>query len=250
MKMETRRFRTKRARCAAVIILFCIGSAVVGAIWMASGAESYFSLNSPVRPDILVVEGWLRSDGLRAAAEEFKKGGYRYLVTTGGEIGWETGSGNGTYAEKAAHILESYGVQPSRILVTSIGAIEKQRTFMSAVMAARAVREAGIEFPSVNIFTLGPHARRSQLLYKKAFASGTPVGVIAYTPPAYSLQPWWTSPARTKCVVKEILGYPLERLFNSGRTLTGPELLTRAETVGLVPVKGSGLHRPGQATGE
>jgi hypothetical protein len=72
------------------------------------------------------------------------------------------------------------------------------------------------------------------LVYQKVFAPPIPVGVIAFVPSKYRIEPWWQSVTRTKCLFKEIVGYPFERLFNSGRTST-PAIPLR------VPVEGHPL---------
>jgi hypothetical protein len=48
--------------------------------------DNWLSEHSPVRPDILIVEGWVSGNALEAAREEFLKGEYKILVTTGGPL--------------------------------------------------------------------------------------------------------------------------------------------------------------------
>jgi hypothetical protein len=192
----------------------------VSAIWLCSFGESYFSLNRRLPAEVLVVEGWIGPNGVRAAAVEFEQHSYRYLVATGGLTGKDQDSSN--YAEIAKQELVRSGVPEGRIIVASTGEIERERTFKSAVAAWRAIQRGGIHPAAINVFTLGPHARRSRLVYEKVYSLGTRVGVIAWTPSDYEDEPWWRSRGRTKCLLKETIGYPFEILLNSGRSSNSP----------------------------
>jgi hypothetical protein len=60
-----------------LLFLFCIP-----AIYLFE-AYSYLSISSPVKPDILVVEGWLPEEVLARAKEEFTSKPYKLIITTG-----------------------------------------------------------------------------------------------------------------------------------------------------------------------
>ncbi len=45
--------------------------------------SSFLSKSERVRANILVIEGWLSYNDLKAAVDEFKAGGYKYILTTG-----------------------------------------------------------------------------------------------------------------------------------------------------------------------
>jgi uncharacterized protein (DUF736 family) len=46
-------------------------------------AYNFLSVSKPVKPDLLVVEGWLQRDGLFQAKEEFLHHNYKFILTTG-----------------------------------------------------------------------------------------------------------------------------------------------------------------------
>jgi hypothetical protein len=60
-----------------LLFLFCIP-----AIYLLQ-AYSFLSISRPVKPDILVVEGWLSEDMLTKAKDEFTGKPYKLLITTG-----------------------------------------------------------------------------------------------------------------------------------------------------------------------
>jgi hypothetical protein len=198
-----------------VLILLAILS-----IWLWVYGEAFLSLTHRLPAEVLVVEGWIGNEGLRAAATEFERGGYYYIATTGGQTKDRQGPSN--YAEIAAKELILLGLPENRIIIAPTGEIEHERTFNSAVAARRALNRRGIEPKAINVFTMGPHARRTRLVYAKVFASGADIGVVAWTPSNYKSEPWWWSISRTKCYLKEIVGYPVEVLLNGGRISNSP----------------------------
>jgi hypothetical protein len=200
--------------CVIVVLLIYPG------IWLCIYGESFFSLTRRLPAEVLVVEGWIGNDGLRNAAAEFERGAYQYIVTTGGQT-WDRRSPS-NYADLAGQELIRLGVPQDRIIIAPTGEIEHERTFNSAAAAWRALQFKGIHPQALNVFTLGVHARRSRFVYAKVYAPATQVGVIAWTPSDYEAAPWWRSSRRTKCLLKEIVKYPLEVLLNSGRTSNSP----------------------------
>jgi len=201
---------------------FCVLLAVIpGVIWLWRSGESYFSLTRRLPADVLVVEGWLGYygyDSILAAAKEFEQGDYKYIVTTGGLTEKQMDQGARNYAEMAKQALVRFGIPQDRILAAPTEGVEHERTYKSAVAAWNALRESGIRPAALNVFTLGPHARRSQLVYEKVFRPDSQVGVVAWAPASYETEPWWRDRTRIKCLLKETVGYPFEVLFNSGRT--------------------------------
>jgi DUF218 domain len=203
---------------AGLVCLVAILAAPV--IWLCLRGESFFSLTRRLPAEVLIVEGWIGKDGIRAAAAEFERGGYQYIAMTGGPT--ENQQDPSNYSEMVEKELTESGVPKERIIIAPSGPGERQRTFLSAVAAWRALQERGIRSEAINVLTLGNHARRSRLVYAKVYAPDTLVGVIAWAPPDYKAEPWWRFGRRTKCFLKEVVGYPFEVLLNSGRTSNSP----------------------------
>jgi hypothetical protein len=169
-----------------------------------------------------VVEGWIGSDGVRAAAAEFHQGGYQYVVAAGGVAsgtGW--GQAGWSYAEGADHELVRSGVPEEKIILAPSKGTETHRTYESAVAVFRALETKGIHPNALNVFTLGPHARRSCLVFAKVLGPRTKVGDVSWTPSDYQSVPWWRSSDRAKDLLTETAGYLYEALFNSGRGSSG-----------------------------
>jgi len=188
-------------------------------------AESFLSQTRREAADVLVVEGWIDIDGIRAAKVEFEQGGYRYLIATGGLTGESWNRRRWSYAQEAAELLVQLGIPAERVLLATPRDVQAQRTFASAAAVWQALHDKGIKPASINVFTSGVHARRSRLVYAKVQGPAMRVGIIAWTPPGLFAEPWWRSSSRTMSLTKETFGYAFELLLNSGRFSNAPDQL-------------------------
>jgi DUF218 domain len=189
----------------------------VPVVWWALAGESFLSLTERLPAEVLVVEGWIGRDGMRAAATEFERGGYQYVVTSGGPASGRWEKSPLTYAEMADRELIRSGVPKERIIVAPSKSTESRRTYESAVAVFHTLQARVIQPKSLNIFTFGPHARRSRLVFAKVEGPGKKVGVVAWAPTSYGSEPWWRSSERAKDFISETAGYAFELLLNSGR---------------------------------
>ena len=189
--------------------------------WIAYG-ESFLSPTEPIPAKILVVEGWIGPEAVLAAKDEFERGGYDFILTSGGapdpyssdnwqKEGW-------TYADGACHILVRSGIPPGKV-IPAPPAVESEtaRTYTAAVSVKSFLTRLGLAPKALNVFTYWSHARRSRLVYEKVLTPETEVGVIAYEPPGYAGNPWWRSSARAEEFLIQSVGFFYEYLFNSGR---------------------------------
>jgi uncharacterized SAM-binding protein YcdF (DUF218 family) len=216
-----RLLRRRTVWCPTLLGLFCTISLLAApVVWWCISGESFLSSTRRLPAEILVVEGWIGSDGVRAAATEFGQRGYKYVVAAGGVAtarGW--GQAGWSYAEGADHELIRSGVPEERIIFAPSRRTETQRTYESAVAVSRAFEARGVHPKALNVFTLGPHVRRSCLVFAKVLGPGTEVGGVSWTP---SDLPWWRSSDRAKDLLTETAGYVYEAFFNSGRSSNSP----------------------------
>lgn len=201
------------------LLFVVVGGAIL--LWWLRG-EAFMSLTERQPAEVLVVEGWIGSEGVKAAAAEFARGGYRYVIATGGMTHARWSERQWSYTEITERALSRSGVPQDRIIAASTLDTEGQRTYEMATATWRALHEKGIQPQTVNVVTLGAHARRSRLVFAKVFGSGTKVGVISWIPPDYKNEPWWQSSERAEDLLKETVGYLFEVLLNSGRNSNSP----------------------------
>jgi hypothetical protein len=218
------RFVRRRAAWQPTILgSFCILLMLsIAVVWGCWRCEGFLSQTRRLPADVLVVEGWIGREGVRAAGQEFEQRGYKYLVAAGGPASDRWDEDRLSYAQKAADELIRSGIPSDRIIVASARDTERQRTFESAVAVWRALQARSIHPKALNVFTLGSHARRSRLVVAKVYGSGTDIGVIDWVPPHAAALPWWRSSERAREVLAETAAYVFEVTLNSGRLSNSP----------------------------
>ena len=190
-------------------------------LWWFQG-ESFLATTSQLDADVLVVEGWISLEGVRAAALEFKRGNYRYVVATGGLTGESWSNRRWSYAVEAHEQLVRAGIPSDQVILAESRERETQRTYEMALSAWAGLQSRHIEVTAVNVFTRGAHARRSRLVFKKVLPANCDVGVISWTSENLARQGWWRSSERSEDMIKESVGYLFELLLNSGRNVARP----------------------------
>jgi len=66
---------------------------------------------------------------------------------------------------------------------------------------------------SINVLTEDAHARRTRLLYQKAFGKNVAVGVIAISNPDYDPKDWWRYSEGVREVIGESIAYIYAQFF-------------------------------------
>ena len=222
--LRLRLFRQRTILWPTWICCFCILAIfLLGIFVCVFYGESFLAETNRVPADTLVVEGWIGRNGLRAAVEEFRRGGYLYIVATGG-LSYDCWDEEPrSYAQMAADYLIRIGIPRDRLIVAICEDTERLRTFESAVAVWRAMHAANIKPKGINLFTLGPHARRSAIVFSKVNSDIEKVGVIGWCPPEFQKEGWWWSSERSREFLDEAVGYLFEILLNSGRRSNSPE---------------------------
>lgn len=178
------------------------------------GVQAFLALNHPTQSDVMVVEGWLPDFALEQARHEFTEHQGRLLLVTGGPI--EQGHMLVSYknfAELAAAILERQGLDRSLIRTIPAPAVNKDRTYASALALKAWLPQAPFPIVAINLVSLGPHARRSRLLFQKALGSGITVGVIAIPDTRYDPRFWWKSSMGVRTTLSELIAYLYARFL-------------------------------------
>jgi hypothetical protein len=174
----------------------------------------FLAVNAPVPSSVLVAEGWLPDYALEQAKNEFTSHRYRLVITTGQRISrGHYLSQYGTYAELSAATLKKLGVNEQSVVAVPVDFAEKDRTYECAVAVRDWLSGSKFLLTSINVCTVGPHARRSRLLFKKAFGDTIAVGVIALEDVDYDPHSWWKSSEGVKTIIEESIGYFYARFF-------------------------------------
>jgi len=183
---------------------------LVAALVMVRQAYPFLAINRPLPAEVLIIEGWLPVHTIHQAAAEFTAGHYRRVFIVRALYEGEEGVVHGrTAGEYAALVLVRCGVPEDAIEIVYFQAGAKDRTYHSALAVRDWLAEKGRAADSFDVLTIGPHARRSRLLYRKAFGGTAAVGVIALNDPAYDAGHWW----RTSEGVRDVLGETVAYLY-------------------------------------
>lgn len=193
-------FRKKETTVPTVVarLLFFLLTIVLLAL-LGSGLYPFLAQNRPFEgARLAVIEGWIPDAALVGVLDRLPDD--TLYVTTGGPITFGADFfDERTYAELTTSRLLKLGVDPESILTAPAPDSSRDRTFVSALAVRRVLESKNLFGGPVNIYTLGPHSRRSFLLYRFAFGPDVPLGTVALESRKYDLRHWWrTSPAFKK----------------------------------------------------
>ena len=186
----------------------------IGALFIKS-VYPFLAITHRVNANILVVEGWVHEYAIRAAIKEFQSNHYQRVLTTGGPV---VGSGRyindfHTSASVGADLLEENGLANGLVQMVPSRMMDRDRTYGSAVALRNWFRDHNMAIHSIDIVTEDLHARRTRLLFQKAFGKDVQVGIIAVTNVDYPANRWWHYSEALKDVVSEFVAYLYARLF-------------------------------------
>ena len=187
----------------------CIVAVLLAVVVFVFTIHDFLAMNDPVQANILVIEGWIwESSAMKDAAKEFKSGGYDLVVTVGTLPRWQAGEPlEENAAAHAADQLRKFGVNEQAIQILTVPNIDRHRTYTSALAVKRWLLDSHIHAVGINVFTLGAHARKSLVLFKRAFGENTPIGVIAGIEDSYDPEQWWLSVKGIYIVLRKTIGY-------------------------------------------
>jgi hypothetical protein len=176
----------------------------------------FLAPTKPVGGGILVVEGWLPDYALEKVKERFQQGSYQLLVTTGAKIGVGYRlSEYKTWAELAASTLKNLDFPEDKIMTAPVHKnIKRGRTYHSILAVQRRLHKEGLNEASIDVVSLGVHARRTWILFEKVFSSVN-VGVVAISPNEYDVSRWWLSSEGVRNVISESVAYLYARFIFS-----------------------------------
>lgn len=187
-----------------VLLSICFATGLI----LANNLYAFLAPNQPVGARILVVEGWLAPGELDQAMEAFRDGKYERIVTTGGPVaGWPGLSPDTNYAELAAGYLAQHGIRPEQIIAVPAPKSAQERTFLSAVMFRESAQRLGLKLDAIDVFSSGPHARRSRLLFQKALGENVRVGILAARPEGFDPEAWWRTSTGVEKMFFQTFGY-------------------------------------------
>ncbi len=218
---------TRRRECTLPtwrgwLLVGVAGGAV--ALGLLHSLHPFLAVTERVEADVLVVEGWVPDFALRAGVEEFNAGKYRRLLVPGGPM--EKGeplSEYRTLAEFGRATLERLGCPTNELRAVPAAKVRQDRTYASAVALRRWLIREGSLPSRLNVLTADAHARRTRLLFEKAFGDEVDVGIIAVPDDRFESARWWRSSMGFRTVIGEAIAYFYSRfLYAPTEEVSGP----------------------------
>ena len=164
---------------------------------------------------IMVVEGWVKGYAFRAAVTEFQSGHYEKVFTTGGPV-----AGTGRYlndyntsASVGAEALVKAGFPANLVQMVPSHVSGRDRTYSSALALREYFQTNGMAVKNFNVLTEDVHARRTRMLFQKAFGADAAVGIISVPDPEYDPAHWWRYSEGVREVLGESIAYLYAALF-------------------------------------
>ena len=193
------------------LLAVLIGGGIIG----VRSAHDFLAVNSPIETRVLVLEGWVP----RYAATGYVakvQGDYEKIFTTGGPTLTDRKSRNDadTFASVAEYRLVRAGVPAAKIQYVPGWKVSRDRTYASALALREWCVSNRVELAAFNLVTLGPHARRSRLLYQEAFPKAK-IGIIALVNEEYDPEHWWRYSEGVKETMSESAAYLYARFLFS-----------------------------------
>ena len=180
----------------------------VAIIVAAKEAALFLAITDPVTGGDLIVEGWAPDYAFDQAIVEFRRNQYGKMYVTGGPI--EEGStlcDHKTYAERGAAILRSKGLPADVVQAVSAPYVDRARTYASATALKNWQLDHGISSKSYHVMSVGPHARRTRLLFQEALGARAVVGITAIEDRSFDPKHWWSTSAGVRTVMSEAFAY-------------------------------------------
>jgi len=173
----------------------------------------FLTVRDPLPGGVLVVEGWVPPYVARETLDEFQRNHYLGIYVTGGPIEEENPYfGYQSYANLTATKLREMGAPAGLVHTVPAPFVARDRTYASAVTLKRELQAEGVSAATINVVSVGPHSRRSRLLYEKAFGSASRIGMIGVPARDFEIGQWWKTSAGFRTVVSEFIAYLYARL--------------------------------------
>lgn len=187
--------------------------AALGVIFILK-VHDFLSVTDRVEAQYLVIEGWVPNYAVEEGIAEFKSKPYVKIFTVGADpltgINIEEGD---SIAFECAERLKWLGMDMSLVQAVPAHIKYRDRTYQSAVALREWAQTNNVPLKSFNLVTLGPHARRSRLLFEEAFKDQATVGIISVTNREYDPKRWWKYSEGVKETLSEGVAYVYARLF-------------------------------------
>ena len=174
----------------------------------------YLSVNEPVDAKTLIVEGWVDDHALKDAIDYYHDHHFKHLIVTGQPVTqWKNYVRFKNTADAAIAVLRDNGFNDSIFKAVIPRTVFIDRTYNTAV-ASRIIFEKHPDWEhSFNLFSVGVHARRTRLMFKRAFPDDFKIGILSDVDPTFDPKHWWKTSKGFRNVSNEFVAFSYVWLF-------------------------------------
>lgn len=213
MKRALTQIKPRRCptRLGWVLIVGLAGASCAG---LGTQLYSFLAPNTPPHTGLLVIEGWIHDDALAEAVQIYRAGNYVNMVCTG--VPFETGSyllEFKSYPEMTTARLLKLGIAPEKIITTIGEKTNQDRTYSAALALRDRLTDPALANPNIHLITIGPHGRRSRLLFQKALGKDYHVGITSLVDASYEPARWYAYSQGVRAVISETIAYTYAKFF-------------------------------------
>lgn len=169
---------------------------------------AFLAVNTPIQADALVIEGWIPDYAIKAALVEFENGSYQKIITTGVPLskGYYLAEYK-DFANLTAATFITLGLDETQVIAVPASKTLRNRTDATAMALLDWLKTSDLNIKSINLVSLGPHARRSWITFRKYLNPEIEVGIISIKSEDYNAEKWWFSSEGFRTVISEFIAY-------------------------------------------
>ena len=154
----------------------------------------------------MIIEGWIEDAALTQAISLYTDGDYEGIYTTG--VPLDVGSPWLSNVCRDDHRASDCTRHPSdEIRTVSATYAQRDRTYRAALALRDALHADGITEGELHLISVGPHGRRSQLLFRTALGEGFSIGISALPDSSYPSEKWYQYSEGVRAVLAESIAY-------------------------------------------
>jgi uncharacterized protein len=157
------------------------------------GIFYFLAINKPIKSGTLVLEGFAPTYVVKDAIDYYKENNFERLIVTGIPIvnyAFIAPYRNTALATLTA--VRKFGFEDTVYIADIPTTIFIDRTYHTAV-ATKILFDENNWPKNFDIYSVGVHARRSRMMFKKAFGNDYNIGVIAQKDITFQPNYWWKS---------------------------------------------------------
>jgi hypothetical protein len=179
-------------------------------IWVtARNIVPFLSKEETIAARVMVLEGYVPDYAFPEIIRIFTEDNYEFLIATG--TSYDQGfyiSGVRSSAELIGKSLKNIGFDTTKMAVVPASSdVYRDRTFYTGQAVKTYLQKYRPEVKSINLVSVGVHARRSHYLYKLAIGSELKVGNIVIPDKNFNKKNWYKSSVGFRTVIFEMIGY-------------------------------------------